>query len=64
MADVTFRSGSLFDNVSKFADSLGHDNAGIVLTLASIPWKSVEDRNKFIEVLTGVPVQADEIVGG
>lgn len=64
MTDVTFRSGSLFDNVAKFGDALGHKNAGIVITLAQIPWKNVQDRNKFIESLTGIPVQADEVVGG
>lgn len=64
MADVTFLSGGLFDNVAKFADALGSDNAGIVLTLAQIPWKNVQDRNKFIESLTGIPVEADEVVGG
>ena len=64
MTDVTFRSGSLFDNIAKFGDALGHKNAGIVITLAQIPWKNVQDRNRFIEVLTGLPVEDDEAMGG
>lgn len=64
MTDTTFRSGSLFDNIAKFGDALGHKNAGIVITLAQIPWKNVQDRNRFIEVLTGLPVEDDEAMGG
>jgi hypothetical protein len=44
--------GSLYDNVDKFANSLGYENAGIALTLAMVPWDSVDDRDAFIEVLT------------
>ena len=44
--------GSLYDNVDKFANSLGYENASIALTLAMIPWDSVDDRDAFIEVLT------------
>lgn len=44
--------GSLYDNVDKFANSLGYENAGIALTLAMVPWDSINDRDAFIEVLT------------
>jgi hypothetical protein len=44
--------GSLYDNVDKFANSLGYENASIALTLAMIPWDTVDDRDAFIEVLT------------
>jgi hypothetical protein len=44
--------GSLYDNVDKFANSLGYENASIALTLAMVPWDSVNDRDAFIEVLT------------
>lgn len=60
MDNVTFLPGSLYDNINKFANSFGYDNAGIALTLAQIPWKSVEDRNTFIESITGRPVQGDD----
>ena len=59
MTDVTFMPGSFFDNVDKFATSLGYQNAGIVFELAMIPWKSVEDRDAFI-----MGVTQDDVKGG
>ena len=59
MTDVTFLPGSFFDNVDKFASSLGYQNAGIVFELAMIPWKSVEDRDAFI-----MGVTQDDVKGG
>ena len=44
--------GSLFDNIDKFANSLGYENAGIVLPLAMVPWESTADRDAFIRALT------------
>jgi hypothetical protein len=57
MTDVTFLPGSFFDNVDKFASSLGYQNAGIVFELAMIPWKSPEDRDAFIMGITGEDVK-------
>lgn len=57
MTDVTFLPGSFFDNVDKFASSLGYQNAGIVFELAMIPWKSPEDRDSFIMGITGEDVK-------
>jgi hypothetical protein len=57
MADVTFLPGSFFDNVDKFASSLGYQNAGIVFELALIPWESPEDRDAFIMGVTGEDVK-------
>ena len=48
-----------FDNVDKFASSLGYQNAGIVFELAMIPWQSVEDRDMFIMGIT-----QDDVKGG
>ncbi len=45
--------GSLYDSIDKFATSLGYENAGIALTLAMVPWNSPEDRDAFIESITG-----------
>jgi hypothetical protein len=59
MEDLTFMPGSFFDNVDKFASSLGYQNAGIVFELAMIPWKSVEDRDAFI-----MGVTQDDVKGG
>lgn len=60
MADVTFASGSFFDNVDKFANSLGYQNAAIVMELASIPWNSPEERDRFIVGLTGEDVKGGD----
>jgi hypothetical protein len=59
MADLAFMPGTFFDNVDKFASSLGYQNAGIVFELAMIPWKSVEDRDAFI-----MGVTQDDVKGG
>jgi len=48
MADVSWMPGSLFDNIDKFANSLG-----IAMELAMMSWKSTEDRDAFITSITG-----------
>lgn len=53
MADVAWMPGSIFDNIDKFANSLGYQNASIAMELAMIPWKSTEDRDAFITSITG-----------
>lgn len=50
-----WQKGTFFDNVDVFANSLGYDNAGIVMSLAMIPWDTPEDRDEFIFQLTGNP---------
>ena len=57
MDDATFIPGSFFDNVDKFSNSLGYQNAGIAIELAMISWKSVQDRDAFIIGITGQDVQ-------
>jgi hypothetical protein len=59
MTNLAFMPGTFFDNVDKFASSLGYQNAGIVFELAMIPWKSVEDRDAFIMGIT-----QDDVKGG
>jgi hypothetical protein len=59
MTNLAFMPGTFFDNVDKFASSLGYQNAGIVFELAMIPWKSVEDRDSFIMGIT-----QDDVKGG
>jgi hypothetical protein len=56
---TTWNPGSLFDNVNKFANSLGYENAAIALQLAMVPWESTDDRDLFIQSVTGRPVQGD-----
>jgi len=53
MADVAWMPGSLFDNIDKFANSLGYQNAGIIMELSMMSWSSPEDRDAFITGITG-----------
>lgn len=57
MDDVMWAPGSLFDNIDKFANSLGYQNAAIALELAMVSWKSPEERDAFITGLTGEDVK-------
>ena len=59
MSDVMWRPGSFFDNLDKFANSLGYQNAAIAMELAMMSWNSVEERDAFITSITG-----DEVKGG
>jgi hypothetical protein len=60
MDDVLWMPGGLFDNIDKFANSLGYQNAAIALELAMVPWKSPEERDAFIVGLTGEDVKGSE----
>ena len=43
-------------NLDAFTQALGVQNAPIVFALAQIPWPSDDDRNQFIQDLTGVSI--------
>lgn len=60
MDDVLWMPGGLFDNIDKFANSLGYQNAAIAMELAMVPWKSPEERDAFIVGLTGEDVKGSE----
>lgn len=49
---IKWMRGSLFDNIDKFANSLGYENAAIVMQLAMVPWDSPEERDIFIASIT------------
>jgi len=49
--------GSFFDNVDKFANSLGYQNAGVVMELSMMSWNSPEERDAFITSITNAEVQ-------
>ena len=57
MSKVAWLPGSLFDNIDKFANSLGYQNAAIAIELAQQSWESPEDRNAFIYAITGEEIQ-------
>lgn len=49
--------GGIFDNIDKFASSLGYQNAAIVMELSMMGWKSTDERDAFILAVTGEDVQ-------
>jgi hypothetical protein len=57
MSKAAWLPGSLFDNIDKFANSLGYQNAGIAMELAMISWKSPDERDAFIQAITGEDVK-------
>lgn len=59
MSDVMWRPGSFFDNLDKFANSLGYQNAAIAMELSMMPWGSTDERDAFITSITG-----EEVKGG
>lgn len=59
MSDTAWLPGSIFDNIDKFASSLGYQNAAIVMELSMVSWKSPEERDSFIMAVTG-----DDVKGG
>jgi len=60
MSNVEWLPGSLFDNIDKFANSFGYENAGIAMQLAMISWDSPEERDLFIEGITNDAVKGGE----
>lgn len=53
MVDAIWMPGSLFENIDRFANSLGYENAGIAIEFAMMSWKSPEERDAFITGITG-----------
>lgn len=52
--------GTIFDNIDKFANSLGYENAAIALPLSMVPWQSTDDRDAFIRALTDADPQGGD----
>jgi hypothetical protein len=48
-----WRELSFLDNLAAAADAVGFDNADIALGLARVDWQSVQDREEFLQALTG-----------
>lgn len=60
MSNPTWLPGSLFDNIDKFANSLGYQNAAIAIELAMVSWKSPEERDNFIMAITNEDVKGGD----
>lgn len=46
-----FFPGSFYDNIDAAVRTLGLKQPGVIWALASVPWESLEDRNKFLDEL-------------
>lgn len=57
---MRWTQNTFFDHLDKFANSLGYENFGIALSLSTVPWQSVEDRDIFIMTITGEDVKGGE----
>lgn len=49
---VSWAKGTIYDNIDVIANSLGYENASIVMQLAMVPWDSPEERDAFIAAIT------------
>lgn len=49
---VSWAKGTIYDNIDVIANSLGYENASIVIQLATVPWDSPEERDAFIAAIT------------
>jgi len=52
--------GTFYDNLDKFANSLGYENLGTAIHLSLVPWQSVGDRDSFIRAVTEKDPQGGE----
>lgn len=57
---MQWTENTFFDNLDKFANSLGYQNFEIALPLAMVPWENTQDRDVFIMTLTGHDVKGGE----
>lgn len=51
-------------NLAAFTDALGVENAGMIFSLAQMPWADDHDRDQFIKYLTGRSVRDRMTYGG
>lgn len=50
-------------NLDAFTTALGVENAGMIFTLAKIPWPDDQTRDEFINDLTGVDISMERLYG-
>lgn len=48
---MTWEPGTVWDNVDAFAGAIGVVDVGVVWGLANVKWRSVEERDGFIQVV-------------
>lgn len=50
-------------NLAAFTEALGVQNAPTIMHLSLIPWESDEQRNEFIQQLTGIDMRDERVYG-
>lgn len=50
---ATWRPLSFLDNFNAAADAVGYDNVDLAWSLGRVNWQSIDDREAFLEALTG-----------
>lgn len=48
---VSWIKGTIYDNIDVLANSLGYENASLVMQLAMVPWDSPEERDAFVSAI-------------
>ena len=51
-------------DLAAFTEALGVQNAPTIFEMAKVPWKSEQERDRFIEQLTGVDLKVERSYGG
>jgi len=55
-----WRAGDFYDNLAAASDAVGFENLGLALGLAHVKYRSIEDREQILAVLTRVPPNESE----
>lgn len=56
MTGTTWVTGSFLDNFDKAVIKLGYSQIPLAYGLARVPWRSIEQRDNFLDALTRLPV--------
>ena len=51
-------------DLAAFTEALGVQNAPMIMEFAKMPWQSDEQRDQFIQQLTGVSMKVERSYGG
>jgi len=51
-------------DLAAFTEALGVQNAPMVVEFAKMPWPSDQDRDQFIQQLTGISMKVERSYGG
>lgn len=57
---MQWMENTFFDHLDKFSNSLGYENFGIIFSLSTVDWKTIDERDSFIRAITGADVKGGE----